>query len=886
MITHTALRMRYFAFIFTLCFSMTLYTQRINEDEFEIRHFTVEDGLPSNTVYNMAMDTKGFIWLVTDNGLSRFDGISFNNYFVKDGLKDNLVLAIQDFDSFFILSSFKGLNILYKDKIIQNFDIHGVKTNTGWHAHVENQKLYISNLDSFYIYDISNFSNMKQIESHKKLGNPNPKTLLEIVTSNGHPFQKFHRMKDGLALIDEKNNQIVAYSFFDSLRISIYVAKLDYLNQNFSEGKNQFLFNDRNQMKGYHFDRNKLVKTKYKAPLGQKKAFLPLDSINFIFSTVNAGIYHIKKRRNTHLVSGQILLDRYKIRNIEEDKLRSKNCLKCFTSYGEDSFLIGTCQGLYHIQKSKLYSKISQIKNHAFLNKVYSKRTYSIYIDQNRDIYIGSFYGLYKYRNSDHKLVKIIFSKKSEIKVNSITGEAKNIWISTAGDGIYILEKSTMGVKRMSKETELMSDENTKIILDWKKRLWISSSYGVMIVDGNRRFNIDRKEGLTSNEVEDFYVIADTAYIYTNSGVQRYEYSSLSKSVRFPLYLNASIVNNVLVSESLDDFPPTTYKLEFQFSSIYWDQPNQIQYHHRVTKDGNVQPWAISKSKNLVYENMSSGDYLMEVYASHTNNVNIRSNLLVKKFQIKPYYYQSNWFYTLIVLSLTGLISLYFFRNYKRKMKALEYQKEFAKLKLEALKAEMNPHFIFNVLNTIKEAMMDGDFATSQNQLSKLAKLIRQSLYNTKRDFLSLDDEIQFIDLYVDLERERFNRKFDYIKNIDDRIFHYEIPTMLLQPFFENAIRHGKIGQLACQGKLYFEVSESDKDLVLIIRDNGVGLEKAKKNKEANMKEHKSMALEIIQERIQLFQKTHGLRIDLRINSIDVEGYRTEVRLTIEKDKE
>lgn len=224
------------------------------------------------------------------------------------------------------------------------------------------------------------------------------------------------------------------------------------------------------------------------------------------------------------------------------------------------------------------------------------------------------------------------------------------------------------------------------------------------------------------------------------------------------------------------------------------------------------------------------------------------------------------------------------YRRNRRKLEGLIHQRELAKLKLEALKAEMNPHFIFNILNTIKDAMMEGDFDSSQNLLTKLSKLIRHALYNTKKDFVSLEEEIRFIDEYVGMEQVRFSHKFEYIKNIDSSLLHVEIPTMLLQPFFENAIRHGKIGQLSYKGLLYFEVTDLGANLIISIRDNGVGLEQSRKNRKNTNPEHQSMALDIIRERLSLFKKTYGIGIKMTMNEIDIEGYKTEVKLWIEKE--
>jgi len=207
-------------------------------------------------------------------------------------------------------------------------------------------------------------------------------------------------------------------------------------------------------------------------------------------------------------------------------------------------------------------------------------------------------------------------------------------------------------------------------------------------------------------------------------------------------------------------------------------------------------------------------------------------------------------------------------------------EKDLSRFKLEALKAEMNPHFIFNCLNSIKDFILKSDIENSQYYLAQLSKLIRIALYNAKEEFISLRNELEFVSLYVELEQLRFNHQFDFVYEVENpTLLNAEIPTMILQPFFENAIRHGKIGQLDYQGKLLLKIFEEKQRIVFQILDNGIGMEESAKIKEQSHSTHKSMALGIINERIKIYNQSYGLDIEMSIVTLENSEYKTMVEI-------
>ena len=181
----------------------------------------------------------------------------------------------------------------------------------------------------------------------------------------------------------------------------------------------------------------------------------------------------------------------------------------------------------------------------------------------------------------------------------------------------------------------------------------------------------------------------------------------------------------------------------------------------------------------------------------------------------------------------------------------LETEKKQAELEMQALRAQMNPHFIFNCLSSINRFILKNETKIASNYLTRFSRLMRMVLMNSQKPLIALDDELQMLEIYLEMERLRFKNSFDYgitfLNVVDsDNIF---IPPLLLQPFCENAIWHGLMhlptGQAGKEGpgRLDIELSMQDNILHCIITDNGVGREKAEEMNSKTAEKEKSMGL-------------------------------------------
>lgn len=200
---------------------------------------------------------------------------------------------------------------------------------------------------------------------------------------------------------------------------------------------------------------------------------------------------------------------------------------------------------------------------------------------------------------------------------------------------------------------------------------------------------------------------------------------------------------------------------------------------------------------------------------------------------------------------------------------SLRSQRKIADLTQENLRSQMNPHFIFNVLNSIHTFMLHNDLASSSNYLIKFSHLLRQTLDNSINKLVPIQDEVKALELYLELESMRMENKLEYKINIDDEIdpIMFKIPTLLLQPYIENSVIHG-LQNLKGTGKIEINLNYSDNNILCSITDNGIGRKKAEEIKVRNGIKRKSHGTKITETRIQLLNKIYGKKIGIQYHDI------------------
>ena len=244
---------------------------------------------------------------------------------------------------------------------------------------------------------------------------------------------------------------------------------------------------------------------------------------------------------------------------------------------------------------------------------------------------------------------------------------------------------------------------------------------------------------------------------------------------------------------------------------------------------------------------------------------------------------RKNWvIYSLLFgMLLTGLAAFFFYRS--------NQQQKFANnlLALKSLRSQMNPHFIFNALNSVNSYIAKSDERSANRYLSDFSTLMRAVLENSEEDFIPLSKELELLRLYVKLEHSRFPDKFDYSINVDETIDieSYQIPPMLLQPYIENAIWHG-LRYKEEKGNLRIHFETLNKDSIRItVEDDGIGRKKSAALKTQNQKKQKSKGMGNIGKRIAILNEMYKDKVDVHISDLSNDGNGTKVIFTLKKDK-
>lgn len=226
-----------------------------------------------------------------------------------------------------------------------------------------------------------------------------------------------------------------------------------------------------------------------------------------------------------------------------------------------------------------------------------------------------------------------------------------------------------------------------------------------------------------------------------------------------------------------------------------------------------------------------------------------------------------------IMWSLAGALGVFSLLTWLLVRNIRQKQKANMQIKLQSLRTQMNPHFIFNSLNSVNNFISKNDERSANRYLSDFSKLMRTVLKNSDQDFVTLDTEIQTLKIYLELEHFRFGEKFDYSLEVADDIDaeHVKVPPMLIQPYIENAIWHG-LRYKDQKGLLEVKFYTENEQLFCTVRDNGIGREKSAELKTQHQKSYQSTGIQNTRERIELLNKMHGTKLQISIFDLSENG--------------
>lgn len=352
--------------------------------------------------------------------------------------------------------------------------------------------------------------------------------------------------------------------------------------------------------------------------------------------------------------------------------------------------------------------------------------------------------------------------------------------------------------------------------------------------------------------------------------------------------LNKSGIQNCLTDNCSYQLKYHENYFSFQLSAFQYDESKELQYEYKLI--GYDQDWnRMGKDRMGFYTKVNPGKYTLQFRVKSVSSDWIISNQTVD-LEVLPPFWQTNAF-LLAILIFLGLL-IYWFIQFKlqtvqrEERLRSEFEIKIHELENSALRTQMNPHFIFNCLNTINAFVQKNDRTNAGLMISKFSKLIRMILNHSKEKRISLKEELDALELYIQVESTRFESKFEYQIQIAPGIYTegIEFPSLIFQPFVENAILHGLL-PLNKKGLLSISIIKVETHLLCIIEDNGIGRDAAKKLRPFQSHQ-KSYGLEITLKRIELFNQEHKFPgivniIDLKHPNGSAAGTRIEIPIAL-----
>ncbi|HEV7621564.1 MAG TPA: histidine kinase, partial [Flavisolibacter sp.] len=290
-----------------------------------------------------------------------------------------------------------------------------------------------------------------------------------------------------------------------------------------------------------------------------------------------------------------------------------------------------------------------------------------------------------------------------------------------------------------------------------------------------------------------------------------------------------------------------------EFAALDFSNIQEIKYYYMLS--GIDKDWVNAGAKNFAsYTNLEPGNYVFSVKAEKGDN-----SLETTSFEIviSPPFWKTWWFKVMLLIAALLIV----FSTLTKIIKTIKFEAslkhKIAETEMLALRAQMNPHFIFNCLNAIDNLIQTNEKEKATTYLARFAKLIRVVLDNSKNNLVPFYKEYEALNLFLQLEQFRCSNRFEYVLKADDEIINgdYKVPPFLVQPFIENAIHHGLMNKSGMDKKLSVEITLKNESINYIIKDNGIGREKALKIKNLNKPEHISYGIDISTERVQMFNK-------------------------------
>lgn len=466
--------------------------------------------------------------------------------------------------------------------------------------------------------------------------------------------------------------------------------------------------------------------------------------------------------------------------------------------------------------------------------------------------------------------------------VNHIASGSDGIlWIATNTAGLYALYNGKLlahfdaenGAQRLNSNIckKIFAAPGTHTV-------WIATNKGInrlnySMVNGVLRTDIasiTSAEGLNDDDVNDICAKNGKIYAATMKGLCIFPENIQPREI--PVVLSDIIIKDYKITGTA---VKTTNRymlrhwqnnISISYAGLSFTGNKRPEYGYRLFKSDGDTGWTKTNATTVEFRELPPGEHIFQVMSSTGNMREIR-------FYINTPFWKTTWFYSLVFISLAVFMTWITYRISKnikkREARKTAINKRFSELELQALQAQMNPHFVFNAMNTLQNYILKHESENASEYLNRFSRLMRLFLDASRDKFTTLAKETELLQHYIELEQARLDHSFSFSITCDDELEQdTEIPSVLIQPFVENAILHGLRHLKDKNGRLDIHFSAGGNDIICRVSDNGIGREESEKIRKAKGSLYRSQGMQLIEDKIRMLKAIKNIDIEIRIANL------------------
>ncbi|MFC4262800.1 sensor histidine kinase [Ferruginibacter yonginensis] len=552
--------------------------------------------------------------------------------------------------------------------------------------------------------------------------------------------------------------------------------------------------------------------------------------------------------------------------------------------YVDSNILFATSQGVFlyqsKIDENHWLNKYvityqlnnSNIKKLSFSNEHTSSIKYNPF---NKTIYISNYTGILEMKNGYTQAIKL---PEPACVLKDII-----VW----NDALLLATKDK-GILQWTGQSYIPAFTNkptTGILykfFNYKNELWVLGEDAIFCYNNNQLYKYDKQMGINTDNTQNFFVTENKVYLNNGNNIIAFSKNLLNTTNVVPTF----ILNKVTYGNNKNSLPNNSTigfennSINFQFSLIAYANATNTHVAYSINGKELVHLPSDRREINLAF--LKADNYKIDFFIV-TNGIVSNTVSQSFTFKINAPFYNTWWFISIISCIIMGIVYALVKLKIKKERSQLALkeskillEKELDKTTLSGIKAQMNPHFIFNALNTIQSYVYMNDKKNAGIYISKFSDLTRSILDMSNKDAITISEEINALSLYLSLEKMRFEDSFEYEILVDDtlEVDKITIPAMLIQPYVENAVKHGLLHRKTNR-QLQIRFQLEGEQVKILVDDNGIGRKRSAELKELNKKLHQSFSMNANKKRLDILQQ-HFKEVNLQIvDKYDNDGQAT-----------